>query len=223
LPLPGGLLPKVEFSSDAAQLQFTNNANLAAYFVVNESGFDRKLPDQVIKNGMEILREYTDLAGKPIKTVKIGQELQVHLRFRSLERQLVQDVALVDLLPGGFEVVLEPKTQSISESSSSDSNAVSGEGEGDSQSSDRMNADTGTGWSSPLGSTGSGWQPDYADVREDRVVIYGSVSNKLQEYTYRIRATNTGGFVVPPAHGESMYERNIQARSLADKLTVEKK
>ena len=54
-------------------------------------------------------------------------------------------------------------------------------------------------------------------------MIYGSVSSDVQEFVYRIRATNAGTFVVPPAYGESMYERDVQARSLADKLTVEKK
>ena len=80
-----------------------------------------------------------------------------------------------------------------------------------------------SGWTSPFGSSGNGWRPDYADVREDRIVVYGSVGSDAQEFIYRIRATNSGTFVVPPAYGESMYEREVQGRSLSDKLTVEKK
>ncbi|HQS59511.1 MAG: hypothetical protein B7Y56_10285 [Gallionellales bacterium 35-53-114] len=230
LVLPPGLLPKVAFSSEAAQLQFANSSNLAAYYVVNESGFDRKLPEKVIKSGLEILREFTDLAGKPVKAVKLGQELQVHLRFRAIDRQTIHDVALVDLFPGGFEVVLEPKAEATrplynDRSDMSDEYAEGeeeGDGDGEGEYMARGRADTVSDWSSPLGTSHSGWQPDYADVREDRVVIYGSVGSDAQEFVYRIRATNAGTFVVPPAFGESMYERDVQARSLSDKLTVEK-
>ena len=141
-------------------------------------------------------------------------------------------MALVDLLPGGFEVVLEPKV-AVQREADSDRRNVSeqnqgenegeGDGEGEGEQGARGRASAGADWSSPLGSSRSGWQPDYADVREDRVVVYGSVGSDLQEFVYRIRATNAGVFVSPPAYGESMYEREVQARSLGDRITVEKK
>jgi uncharacterized protein YfaS (alpha-2-macroglobulin family) len=61
---------------------------------------------------------------------------------------------------------------------------------------------------------------EYADVRDDRVVIYSSASSSVQTYSYKLRATNTGEFIVPPAHAESMYERDKQARSLAGHIAV---
>lgn len=61
--------------------------------------------------------------------------------------------------------------------------------------------------------TGSTWSPDYTDVREDRVVIYGVAMPDVQEFIYRIRATTAGKFIVPPAYGESMYDRRVQARA----------
>ena len=60
-------------------------------------------------------------------------------------------------------------------------------------------------------------------MREDRVVVYASASESVQTWTYRIRATNTGEFIVPPAWAQSMYERERQARSLAAKVTVSAK
>jgi alpha-2-macroglobulin len=54
-------------------------------------------------------------------------------------------------------------------------------------------------------------------------VLYGVVSKDIQEFAYRIKATNTGTFVVPPAYGESMYDRGVQARSLGGKIVVEKR
>ena len=36
------------------------------------------------------------------------------------------------------------------------------------------------------------WAPDYSDIREDRVIIYGSAGTEVQEFVYQIKATNTG-------------------------------
>ena len=59
-------------------------------------------------------------------------------------------------------------------------------------------------------------------MREDRVVFYGDVTQDFGEITYRIKATNSGRFIVPPAYAESMYERNVQARSVGGQsMTVE--
>ena len=59
----------------------------------------------------------------------------------------------------------------------------------------------------------STWTPAYTDVREDRVVIYGTASPDVQEFIYRIKASSSGRFVAPPAYGESMYDRRVQARA----------
>jgi uncharacterized protein YfaS (alpha-2-macroglobulin family) len=37
---------------------------------------------------------------------------------------------------------------------------------------------------------------------------------------YQIKATNTGSFVIPPAYGEAMYNREVQALSVSDKKLV---
>ncbi|VTR39771.1 Uncharacterised protein [Serratia fonticola] len=83
------------------------------------------------------------------------------------------------------------------------------------------NEDTDAGWQSPLAASGSTWAPDYSDIREDRVIIYGSASTDVQEFVYQIKATNTGSFVIPPAYGEAMYDREVQAMSASSgKLVV---
>ncbi|MNW01952.1 hypothetical protein D3C71_1976630 [compost metagenome] len=45
------------------------------------------------------------------------------------------------------------------------------------------------------------------------MIIYGSASTDVQEFVYQIKATNTGSFVIPPAYGEAMYDREVQAMS----------
>ena len=52
--------------------------------------------------------EYRDASGKAVTTVELGDELEVHLRVRATGPERIGFVALVDLLPGGFEPVQEP-------------------------------------------------------------------------------------------------------------------
>ena len=197
LTLPQNLIPRVTFSPNAAKLKFANESNLTTYFAVAESGFDKVPPMTELKAGMEITRDYVDAEGKPVTSVKVGQELTVRLKFRTIGRDLVPNVALVDLLPGGFEPVLNPI----------DAPNVQPARKG--------------AFVNRLGNVG-GWNVEYADVREERVVLYGTVNANVSEYRYRIRATNVGTFIVPPAYGESMYERDVQARSLPGKIVVER-
>ncbi|MEQ1774492.1 MAG: MG2 domain-containing protein [Burkholderiales bacterium] len=210
--MPPGLIPRASFSVDAAKLQFANKADLPAYYVVEQTGFDRNLPDTEIKKGFEILREYVDAKGNPVKSVKVGDEIEVRLKFRAIGREAVDNAALVDLLPGGFDLVLNPAPAQPQEGEGESRGEREGRGENENRK-----------WRAPIGIQRSTWQPDYADLREDRVVLYGMVSKDIKEFAYRIKATNTGTFVVPPAYGESMYDRSVQARSLGGKITVEKR
>ena len=191
-----GIVRRTGYSVAAKQLRFTNESDLHGYYALVEAGFDRAPPTTELKQGMEVLREYVDKQGQVLTSVKVGDEVLVRLRFRALERGTINNVALTDLLPGGFEPVINERAQ--------------GEPPKDKNKPYLR-----------IGSN-SGWGAEFADVREDRVVLYGTVDASMSEFVYRIRATNAGTFVVPPAYGESMYERSIQARSAAGKITVER-
>ena len=64
------------------------------------------------------------------------------------------------------------------------------------------------------------WKPDYVDVREDRVVIYGTVTDKINTFTYKAKAVNSGKFVVPPMFAESMYNKDIRALSVYKPIEI---
>jgi len=61
---------------------------------------------------------------------------------------------------------------------------------------------------------------DYVDVREDRVILYRTVTPDASCVSYQIKATNRGEFTVPPIFAESMYDRGIKARGLGGTLRV---
>ncbi|MEO5559487.1 MAG: alpha-2-macroglobulin, partial [Dokdonella sp.] len=208
-----GIVASAKFNAAANALRLRNGADANAWYTVTQTGFDRVVPSVERKEGIEILREYTDAQGHAVDRVALGDELQVHVKIRATRNDGVGNVAIVDLLPGGFEPVQETHTT------------------GDAAAADPADADAATEttgsntttWFSPVGLASSSWHPEYADVRDDRVVIYGSASTGVQEFVYRIKATNAGTYVVPPAYGESMYDRTIQAQSKGGgKLVVER-
>jgi uncharacterized repeat protein (TIGR01451 family) len=111
-------LQRTNFSADATALRFHTPTALnppGAYYQVIEAGFDRKLSDKPITEGLEVYRELLDKSNKPVTTTQLGGVITVRLRIRSLRPESITNVALVDLLPGGFEVVSSSLSPGISE------------------------------------------------------------------------------------------------------------
>jgi hypothetical protein len=148
------------------------------FYQMAQSGFDRELPGVEVRDKLEILREYLDADGKPVTSAVQGEELIVRLRVRALEGE-VTNVAAIDLLPGGFEVLR-----------------------------DSIRRESGP------------WRADYTDIREDRVVFYGSFGPAVTELTYKVKLTALGAFVVPPAYAEAMYDRSVRAQTPAGRFEV---
>ena len=64
------------------------------------------------------------------------------------------------------------------------------------------------------------WSPDYVDIREDRLVVFGRVTPELNTFTYQTRAVNKGNFVVPPLFAEALYDKKVWAMRPQDRLTI---
>lgn len=171
----GDLLKRGIFSANAGALRFgaRNTARgIGAFYQMVEAGYDRALPKTEVRDGLEIHRDFPNEA-------ILGEPVTVRLRVRSIGRGEVQNVAIVDLLPGAFEIAvgsLQPGA----------------------------------------GAAGC----DYVDVREDRVVFFTTVGQRIRELTYQIKPTNRGTFVVPPVFAESMYDPAVKARALPGTVTV---
>ena len=206
LALPAGSMPKVAVSEGSTRVEFSKTGPLNAYFVVNESGFDRNPPAAELSRGIEIFREYTDLQGAPITKVAVGQEFLVRIRLRSTDRDLAPQIAIVDLLPGGVEPVVE--LQPAADSSTP----------GDDPAQMRQRSAPSA---LPIGVPGSSsWTPSHLDLRDDRLILYGDATRTIATFVYRARATNAGVFQVPPAFAEGMYNRTIVALSKAATLEI---
>lgn len=187
------LLAKAIVPYDTRGLKLSNQGSLPLFYSWAESGYERTLPATAISSGMEVEHEFLDASGKAVTTATLGDELTVRVRVRATERDYLNQVALVDVLPGGLEPVLSNPEDA------EDANMPI--------------------WRKRLGGSSS-WAIDYADIREDRVIFYGNVSKTMTEVTYKVRATNVGEFVVPAAYGEAMYEQKIFARAAGARFKV---
>ncbi len=177
------------FDAGISEVLFSNQSSNPVWYVVTQAGYDRSLPTQSIARGLEITRDYVNEKGEIVNSVALGDKIYVRLKIRANAKEGLDNLAIVDLLPGGFEVVQQ--SEESAGASSDDGTEAS--------------------WQSPLAASGSTWRPSYSDIREDRVIIYGSATERVQEFVYQIKATNSGIFTVPPAFGEAMYDREIQA------------
>jgi alpha-2-macroglobulin len=260
LVLPTGLFPKVAFSDKAQELQIQNPNSAKVFYQTTEAGFDVALPKKEIQAGIEIQRSYLSDSDSEQSKIENGKELWVRLRARTLEgRHRVNNVAVVDLLPGGFEVVLDsirkPQVQDARptfeapvdesyEGGESEGYHGEGEGEGEGESETEaggdsesegasmkvferiLNAISPTAFAQDLSSRApasrsSTFETRSVDVREDRVIVFTDLTESMTEYFYKIKATNVGSFVVPPAFAESMYDKNVKSRGMPSKITVE--
>jgi uncharacterized protein YfaS (alpha-2-macroglobulin family) len=208
LPVSPGVMPRADVSVNASKIVFAKEGALAAYYTLNESGFDRNLPAAAVNQGIEVFHEFLDLKGNPVTTVKVGDEFLVRVRLRATRRDRVPQVAVVDLLPGGTEAVLELRPPVDSTLPGEDPAAA------------RQRAGHAA---LPIGlPEKSNWTPQHADVRDDRLVLYGDVGKDAATFVYRVRATNAGVFQAPPAFAEDLYDPKTTGISLAGKLEIVK-
>ncbi|MEJ2590779.1 MAG: alpha-2-macroglobulin [Candidatus Thiodiazotropha sp.] len=75
------------------------------FYQVSQAGYDLDPASQAITQGLEVQRDYLDDTGKVVKSLAQGRTVTVRLRIRSLDAPFVSNVAVIDLLPGGFEVL----------------------------------------------------------------------------------------------------------------------
>ncbi len=98
---------KASFADAMKSLKFRitqKDGDTGLFYQVVEEGFDRELPTQPQKDGIEVHREITSADGKPIESLEVGQSLMMTLRIRNLSKIPLGDLVMVDMLPGGFAV-----------------------------------------------------------------------------------------------------------------------
>jgi len=168
------LFEKINIEDFAKGIVIHNPSKQFYFYQLTQSGFDKDLAKKDLKEGIEISREF-QYANASVNEVELGNELEVHIHIRSLNDSYLNNIAIVDLLPGGFEVVRDSiKTEGL----------------------------------------------EYSDIREDRVIFFGSFGPEIKEIVYRIKATNRGSYLVAPIYASSMYNPKIRAHSTSSEIKI---
>ena len=107
--VPAGLTFKLPFTGDVTGFRLRAGDGPMVFYSVTEAGFDVAPPKDAVKDGVEVLHSLEDEGGNKVTKVELGDEVYVHLQVRSLlANRTLYNMAIVDLLPAGFELVLNP-------------------------------------------------------------------------------------------------------------------
>ncbi len=187
LTTSGDLFAHAAVPPDAKSVHVEGDTPFALFYQLSEGGFDLQPPAREIRDKIEIFREYRNEQHEPIDSVSLDSKVDVYVSVRAIDKP-VANVAITDLIPGGFEADISPE---------------------------------GLGNRSSLVQSVGTWQPDYIDVREDRLIFYGAIGTDARTFVYRLKPTNLGKFSVPPLYAEGMYDRSVLARSLGSYFTIQ--
>jgi alpha-2-macroglobulin len=107
LALEGTLFPKAAVDAGIQSIKITNDTDAVLFYALTQAGFDSEPSVNKQTNGIEIFKEFVNNDGDVVQKATIGEELTVRIKGRTVSGADAWNVAIVDLLPGGFEVVLD--------------------------------------------------------------------------------------------------------------------
>ncbi len=167
--------PTADFTAQTPQV--TVSADTPFYYIVSQLGFLQDSNVKALADGMEVQKTIYNQKGEEVTSAKLGEELTVVINCRGLQKENIRDVAIVDLLSGGFEVV---------------SNSLN-----------------------------TPWTVDTTEVREDRVIVYLTVTPQNSEIRYKVKAIASGSFTVPPTFASALYQPLVRANSATAAIRID--
>jgi uncharacterized protein YfaS (alpha-2-macroglobulin family) len=105
---------EVKYSANATEVKIVSKSDLPLFYTFNLMGFNKEVVKSV-SDGLEIFKEIKNEKGDVITEVKQGEVITVDVTFRASGRDLLGDLVLVDLFPGGFELVADDQNKAKGE------------------------------------------------------------------------------------------------------------
>jgi len=104
IDLIGDKIMVANLDNDITSLKI--NATKAGFFYqISVAGFDKTLNNRKIIKGVEVIRKYLNSTGKEVSKVKLGDIITVSYNIRSVCNVALNNMLVVDLFPGGFELI----------------------------------------------------------------------------------------------------------------------
>ena len=162
------------------------------WLVVASEGVRERSDPRLGGDGLALTRTFRTLDGASFeprsRETPLAGLLFVEIAVRNRTGERIQNVALVDRIPAGFEIE-NPRLGRGNQASWIDADHL--------------------------------WAPDYLDVRDDRIALFGSLEpNEVRKVVYAVRAVTAGRFTLPPVEAEAMYDPRIWAREAGGTVTV---
>jgi alpha-2-macroglobulin len=246
LPLTGQFVKSANIPFGTTKIKGTRTAgSTALYLSTATTGFDQEKSLKTIEKGLELVREYY-INDSKANTARVGDEIDVYLKISSQSGINPHQVAIVDLLPGGTELQIDSIKDSNGNETSNGESSQGGRSEQDQiieheeapeapEMEEHPNDSEGFNWnplsqlmdtayaaSKPFANL-SAFAPSYIDAREDRIIYFGVPSGSARVMHYKIRATASGKFFVPPTFAHDMYNPGILYRGKGEHFTIEPK
>lgn len=203
----GGQIDAVEQKDDISHsIKLENSAQIPAvaavqleadkplFYQVSVTGYDKDRFAGKDAQSFEITREFRDVDGNPVKELKLGQEIVVVIKAKSLTGK-TENVLITDILPAAFEFVT---TKSFSVAS-----FRTGQGK---PASDVLQEER-------------DMQVEFAQRQEDRALLLAALENSETVFRYKVRVSTKGNFVLPDITAQSVENALLYARDLSIKDT----
>lgn len=107
LALEGTIFRHADVPSTAARVRYSGEGRERLFYQLVEAGYDAAMPTEVWHRGIEAFRELRGADGAAIERAGVTDRVEAHVVVRSLDESSHQ-IAVVDLLPGGFEIDMAP-------------------------------------------------------------------------------------------------------------------
>ncbi len=147
--------------------------------------------------------------------IQLGDVLTVEVEIRNSTGAAINNIALVDRLPAGFEIENPRLGRGTPVRNNNPYGGMpdepvdaDGDGEPDNPNGNDTQPDTGGVRADQI------WAVDFQNLRDDRVEAFGSLpATTTRKIVYTVRAVTSGKFTIPPVEAEAMYDPTLWARA----------
>jgi alpha-2-macroglobulin len=108
LTATGDLFGRAAVSPEAKNVHIEGDTPFELFHQLTEAGYDLAAPGQEIRKRIEVFREYRNEKGDVVTSIPLDGKVSVYVSVRALDKP-VAHVAMIDMIPGGFEVDITPE------------------------------------------------------------------------------------------------------------------
>jgi alpha-2-macroglobulin len=108
LAATGDVFARAPVSPGAKSVHLEGDTPFALFYQLAQGGYDLSAPNHEIRNRLGVFREYRNEKGDVVTTIPLDSKVNVYVSVRAIDKP-VAHAAIVDLIPGGFEMDISPE------------------------------------------------------------------------------------------------------------------